>query len=407
MAERLDTVIIGAGQAGLAVSYYLTQQGRKHIILEKDRVGEAWRSKKWDSFTLVTPNWALRLPGFVYQGDDPDDFLTREEIVCYLEDYVRLFHPPLHLGVEVTSIQAAENGFRIESKGEAFAATNVVVATGPFQKPKMPAFSTQISPQIHQLHSSEYRNAREMPPGAILVVGSGQSGCQITEELYQEGRKVYLSTGGAGRLPRRYRGNDIFWWLKEIGMMDRTVDKLPSLHKRFDASPQLTGKGGGRWLNLHQFALDGVILLGRAQGGNEMLLYFAEDLMENLAKSDKPIGEIRKAIDGFVAKTEMEALEEETLPELRAGYESQMLTELDLNSAGITSIIWAVGYTFDFSWVKFPIFDEFGFPLHQRGITAQPGLYFVGLQWLYKPKSSLLLGVGEDAEYIAAHIAGR
>jgi putative flavoprotein involved in K+ transport len=246
-----------------------------------------------------------------------------------------------------------------------------------------------------------------MPPGAILVVGSGQSGCQIAEELYHEGRKVYLSTGGAGRIPRRYRGKDGFWWVNEIGILDRTVDKLPSPDKRFEANPQVSGRGGGRSLNLHQFALDGVTLLGRLRDGKGTQLFFASDLMENLTKADKPFGEIKKAIDGYIAKMGVEIAEEEVLPELDMGYQSAIVTELDLDIVGITSIIWAAGYTFDFSWVKFPIFDEFGYPVQQRGVTAQPGLYFVGLQWLHKPKSSLLLGVGDDAEYIAAHIAER
>jgi putative flavoprotein involved in K+ transport len=358
---------------------------------------------------LVTPNWAVRLPGFVYQEDDPDGFFTREEVVRYLEDYVGLFNPPLRLGVEVMSISAQDGGyaFAVESNMGLFEAANVVVATGAYQKPKIPAFSAQISPHVRQLHSSEYRNSRELPPGAVLVVGSGQSGCQITEELYQEGRKVYLSTGGAGRMPRRYRGKDGFWWVNEIGLLDRTVDKLPSPEKRFEANPQVSGKGGGRVLNLHQFALDGVTLLGRLRDGMGSQLFFAGDLMENLAKADKPTGEIKKAIEGFIEKTGMQVVAEEVVPELLAGYESEIITELDLEAVGINSIIWAAGYTFDFRWVKFPIFDEFGYPIQQRGVTAQPGLYFVGLQWLYKPKSSLLLGVGEDAEYIVAHITQR
>jgi putative flavoprotein involved in K+ transport len=240
-----------------------------------------------------------------------------------------------------------------------------------------------------------------------LVVGSGQTGCQIAEELYQEGRKVYLSTGGAGRMPLRYRGKHVFRWLNEIGFMDRTVDKLPAPERRFDANPQLTGKDGGHWLNLHQFALDGVTLLGHVQDGRGSVLFFAGDLMENLAKSDKLVGEITKAIDGFIEKNGINAPAAEVIPDLRAGYDSPIVTELDLDAVGITTIIWAAGYAFDFSWVKFPLFDTFGYPIQQRGVTAQPGLYFVGLQWLNKPKSSLLLGVGEDAEYIVAHIDAR
>lgn len=407
MAERFDTVVIGAGQSGLAVSYCLSQQGREHLLLEKDRVGETWRSKKWDSFTLVTPNWAVNLPGLPYQGNAPDGYLARDEVVRYLEEYAAFVNPPLRLGVEVTAVRGDGDEFAIDSNAGTFRAANVVIAAGAFQKPKRPAFSAHISPHIHQLHSSEYRNPQQLPPGATLVVGSGQSGCQIAEELCEAGRKTYLSTGSAGRMPRRYRGKDIFWWLNHMGMMDRSPDQLPSLARRFDSNPLLTGKGCGRWLNLHQFALDGITLLGRIVDGQGTHLVFAPDLMENLAKTDKMVGDITKAIDGYIAKTGMEAPEAEPLADLRTGYEQPIVTELDLDAAGITSIIWAAGYAYDFSWVQFPIFDDVGYPIQQRGITAQPGLYFIGLLWLSKPKSSLLLGVGEDAEYIAAHIAQR
>jgi putative flavoprotein involved in K+ transport len=406
MNERFDTVVIGGGQAGLAVGYYLTQQNREYIIIEKCRVGEAWRSAKWDSFSLVSPNWTVRLPGFAYEGNDPDGFLTRNEVVRYLEDYVRLFNPPVRTGVEVTCIQGDEGGFAIETNAGKFQAANVVVATGAFQKPKIPAFSSKIAPHILQIHSSQYRNPQALPPGAVLVVGSGQSGCQIAEELYKQGRKVYLSTGKAVRMPRRYRGKDIFWWGDQTGIFDRTVDKLPSPEERFSANPQLTGRDGGRTLNLHQFALDGVTLLGRLKDADGSKVFIAGDLMDNLAAADKAIAEFKKNIDNFVQQTGMQVPEEHE-PELRAGYESGIITELDLDTAGITSVIWSAGYSFDFSWIKFPIFDDFGHPVQERGVTAQPGLYFIGLQWLHKLKSSLFLGLAEDAAHIAAQIVRR
>jgi putative flavoprotein involved in K+ transport len=406
MTERFDTIVIGAGQAGLAVSYYLSEQGRDHLVLERRRIGEAWRSEKWDSFTLVSPNWTLQLPGFAYAGADPDGFLTRDAIIQYLEDYARLVNPPLRTGIEVTCLEGVGDGFRVHTNQRAFEATNVVIATGPFQLPKIPAFSAKIAAHIHQLHSSEYRNPQALPEGAVLVVGSAQSGCQIAEELYQQGRKVYLSTGRAFRMPRRYRGKDIFWWGNELGIFDQTVDKLKSPEERFAPNPQITGKDGGHALNLHQFALDGVTLLGRLQDASGTQLTIAGDLMDNLAAADKPSAELKKGIDSFIEATGMLAPEEDE-PELRAGYDSEIITDLDLESRGITTIIWATGYTRDFSWVQFPIFDDSGYPIHQRGVTAQPGLYFIGLQWLYKPKSSLFLGLAEDAAHIAAHIANR
>lgn len=347
MTEHINTIVIGAGQAGLAASYYLKQQNRSHVVLEKQRIGEAWRSGKWDSFTLVSPNWTLRLPGFHYTGDHPDGFFTRDEVVQYLEDYVRLFNPPVQTGVQVTCVRSTTDGLLVETNKGAFAAHNVIVATGAFQKPRIPAYAAQIAPHIHQIHSSQYRHPTRLPPGAVLVVGSGQSGCQITEELYQQGRKVYLCTGKAARLPRRYRGREIFHWVDALGLFDQTVDKLASPADRFEANPQLTGKGGGRSLNLHQFALDGVTLLGRLQDASGSKIAIAGDLRENLAIADKPEIEIKQAIDSYIEQNGLQAPQEEPLPQLRAGYDCEIITELDLDAAGITSIVWAMGYKVD------------------------------------------------------------
>lgn len=406
MAERVDTVVIGGGQAGLAVSYCLTQRRRPHLVLEKRRIGNVWRSERWDSFTLVTPNWTLKLPGFPYAGDDPDGFLQREDIVRYLEAYAGLFDPPVREGVEVTSVRGSEHGLAVESSAGIFEAANVVVAAGFFQKPRLPWFSSQLSPHLFQLHTSQYRNPDQLPPGAVLVVGSGQSGCQIAEELYQAGRQVFLSTGKVGRLPRRYRGRDIMQWAQMIGLFDRTADKLESPEDRFDPNPQATGRDGGHTINLHQFALDGVTLLGRLKDARGSQISLAADLMDNLAMADAFSAEVLKVIDKVIAEHGIDAPPSDE-PVLRAGYDCEVITELDLDAAGITSVIWAAGYTFDYSWVKFPVFDEYGYPVQQQGATAQPGLYFVGLPWLHKQKSGLFMGVGEDAEHIAAHIAER
>jgi putative flavoprotein involved in K+ transport len=408
MRKQFDTIVIGGGQAGLSASYYMTQQGREHVIIEKDRPGEAWRSQKWDSFTLVTPNWQLRLPGFEYDGKDRDGFLPRDQVVQYLDDYVASFHPPLRLGVEATSIEdkSGGDGFRVETDAGTLEASNVIVATGTFQRPSIPAPSQQIAPEVVQIHSSRYRNPGQLPPGAILVVGSGQSGCQITEELYQSGRQVYQCTSGVGRAPRRYRGRDFTWWLVEMGVVDDTVDDLDSPGERFVPNPHVSGKDGGHTLNLHQFALDGVTLLGRLEDASGPKVWLAGDLHKNLAKADKFAAELKKGVDKFVEKTGMEAPVEEK-PELRAGYESEEITELDLEAAGVKCIIWATGYAFDFGLVKFPIWDEFGYPIQKRGVTQQPGLYFLGLHWLHTIKSGLFVGIGEDAAHVTGHIASR
>jgi len=294
----------------------------------------------------------------------------------------------------------------VKTNVEAFEAANVVMATGLFQSPKTPSFAAELPTTIVQLHSGEYRQPGALPPGAVLVVGSAQSGCQIAEELYQSGRKVYLSVGSAGRVPRRYRGRDCFWWLNEIGGLDRTVDKLPSPRARFAGNPHASGKNGGHTLNLHQFARDGVTLLGRIQGASGGKMFLAPDLRDNLARVDKFEADFVKGVDAYVEKMGLEA-PQESLPELRHGDDAEMITELDVNAAGIRSVIWAMGYTFDFSLVKLPVTDGDGFPITQRGVTQYPGLYFLGMPWLHKQKSGLLLGVGQDAAHLADTLAMR
>jgi putative flavoprotein involved in K+ transport len=407
--QEIETIIIGGGQAGLATSYYLSQRGCEHIVLEQAaQAGNAWRNDRWDSFALLTPNWSFRLPGAEYQGDNPDGFMARDEIVARFERYVERFRLPVHFDQRVTRIEPRPDnrGFKVSLDDNTWEALNVVIATGLYQKPKIPPCSKKISPQIVQLHSGEYRDPKALPPGAVLVVGSGQSGCQIAEELYQSGCKVYLSTGSAGRAPRRYRGKDVYEWLYLSGFLDRTVDKLPSPQAKFTANPHLSGKNGGHSLNLHQFARDGVILSGHLENASESRVWFVKDLMENLAKADKFEAEIGKSIDEFIVHTGLEA-PLERLPELRDGYKMGEIDELDLNSEGIKSIIWAIGYNFSFSLVRLPVVDRDGFPLQRRGVTDYPGLFFVGLPWLNKQKSGLLVGFAEDAEFIASMISAR
>lgn len=408
MAERVDTVVIGGGQAGLSISYYLTQQGREHTLLEKNRPGESWRSQKWDTFTLVTPNWHLQLPDFPYQGDNPDGYLTRAEVIQYIDDYIARFDPPLRLGVTAKSVEAvdSEDGFAIRTDAGDLEAANVVIATGTFQKPKIPSFSQQITPDITQIHSSRYRNPDDLPEGGVLVVGSGQSGCQITEEVYQSGKRVYLCTSSVGRAPRRYRGKDFIFWLEKLGVVDETVDDLDSPAERFDPNPHVSGKDGGHTLNLHQFALDGVTLLGRIQDADRSNIELAGDLKENLREADKFANQLKKGVDKWIEASGMEFPEPDR-SELTAGFNSEPVTELDLESAGVKTIIWASGYDFDFSWVRFPLWDEFGYPIQERGVSEQSGLYFLGLHWLHTIKSGLFVGIADDAAYIADHIARR
>lgn len=405
--ETIETIIVGGGQAGLATSYHLKQLGREHVIFDAaDKPARAWRDDRWDSFTLVTPNWSIRLPGAHYDGNDPDGFLTRAEIISFFEQYVEKYNLPVRFNTTVVEVAPIENGgYHVRTSEKSFQAKNVVMATGSFQKPKIPAFSTDLPEGVLQFHSGRYRNPDQLPDGAVLIVGSAQSGMQIAEELYQSGRRVYLCTGIAPRVPRRYRGRDIFAWLVDSGFMDATLDKLPSPKARLGGNPHLSGKDGGHSLNLHQFARDGVILLGRMIGAQDGKVILAPDLNDNLAKVDKAEKEIIGLIDGFIEANGIDA-PLETLPDLQDGYPAKEITELDLNSEGIRTIIWAMGYTADYSLVKLPVVDEDGFPIQQRGATQYPGLYFVGTTWLNKRKSPILLGVNEDAEHIVAHMTG-
>jgi putative flavoprotein involved in K+ transport len=407
MAHQIETIVVGGGQAGLAVSYCLKQQGCEHIVLEQAaQPAQAWRHDRWDSFTFVTPNWTIKMPGAEYRGSEPDGFMGRAEIIRYFEDYVECFNLPVQFDTRVTSIEphANGNGYLVTTDRDAYAVKQVVMATGMFQRPKIPAFSGDLPAPILQIHSGAYRNPGALPSGAVLVVGSAQSGCQIAEELYQSGRTVYLSVSGAGRAPRRYRGKDIVEWLTLSGFFDRTPDKLPSPKAKFGPNPQLSGKDGGHSLNLHQFARDGVILLGRVQTAHDGSIELAADLKENLAKVDRSEVEMLKMIDGYIEKSGVAALPDAVMP-LRDGYALDDVRALNLKAANITTIIWATGYRFDFGMVRLPIFDEDGFPIQQRGVTSAPGLYFAGLLWLDMMKSGLLMGVGAHAEYIADRIA--
>lgn len=407
MSEHTDTLIIGGGQAGLALSYYLSQQGRAHLVLEQaDRLAEAWRNHRWDSFTLVTPNWTMQMPGAEYSGDDPDGFTPRDRVVQYFERYAEQFKVPVRFNTRATNVVKTGEGFGVETTQGNFDAANVVIATGSFQKAKIPPYSANFPATIRQLHTGEYRNPDALPPGAILVAGTGQSGCQIAEELYQSGRTVYLSTGMAPRAPRRYRGKDVVYWLNATGFFDQTVDQLPSPRAKFASNPQVTGKDGGHTLDLHKFARDGVFLLGRIQGAQNGHVTFAADLYENLKFADLREAEIVKNIDGYIERHNMDA-PPETLTALRDGYDSEIITDLDLAGRGITTVIWAMGYAFDYKWIPFPVFDADGLPIQTRGVSAVPGLYFLGMNWLYNRRSALLFGIAGDAEHLAKEIAAR
>jgi putative flavoprotein involved in K+ transport len=407
VSEFIETIIVGGGQAGLAISYYLKQEGREHLVLERaSAIANAWRNQRWDSFTLVTPNFQVRMPGAEYHGNDPYGFMSLREVVKYFDDYVQRYRLPVGCGVEVQSVEKRDSVFQVRTTDRDYEAKNVVIATGLYQSPKIPAFAAAIPADILQLHSMQYRNPSVLPHGAVLVIGTGQSGAQIAEELYQSRSKVYLSIGSAGRVPRRYRGKDISDWFTRMEMFDTQVQTLKSPAEKFHPHPQISGKNGGASLNLHQFFRDGVVLLGHVRDAREGRLIIAQDVKDTLAKVDQFEADALKRVDGYVARTGL-SVPSETIPQLRYGYDQDVITELDLKGSGILTVLWATGYNFDFSLVKLPIVDADGYPIHKRGVTDYEGLYFLGMPWLHSRRSGILFGVGDDAAYLAAHIATR
>ena len=405
MTQRVQTLIVGGGQAGLAISYYLSQQDHENIVLEKARQpGSAWRNDRWDSFTLNTPNWSFKMPGGEYAGADPDGFMPRAEVVRTFESYLDRYRLPVQFGVQATSVEASNGGYLVKTDSESYKAKNVVIATGLYQQAKIPDLGARIPADIVQIPAGKYRNPAALPPGAVLVAGSAQTGCQIAEELYRSGRTVYLCTGRCGRAPRRYRGRDAMYWLDRVGYFNRTPAQLPSLQARFAGNPQLSGNDGGHDLNLHQFARDGVRLLGRLADARDGKIYLAPDLHANLAWADQIEANIVKMTDDYIAENGLDA-PAETRPTLRDGFESPILSELDPQDAGIGAVIWAMGHRFDFSLVRLPVLDEANFPITEGGATRFPGLYFLGMPWMPSQRTGLLLGVGEAAARIAGWIA--
>ena len=407
ITERIETVIIGGGQAGLAMSYYLGQLGREHVILERQRVAERWRSERWDSLMFQSPNWNIRLPGFAFRYADPDAFASRDEVVGFIESYAAFISAPLRCGQAATALRQMPDSTRliVETQSNAFEAKNVVIATGPFQ---LPADPLPIGAEALHLHSSRYRNPQQLPPGAVLVIGSGNSGAQIAEELCSAGRRVYLSVSEHRRIPRRYRGKDYNWWHLEFAEGDTTVDQPQVMQP----ARLITGVRGGHDLDLRRLAADGVVLLGRILGGRGDRLTVAPDLGPNLARGDASFVDFTQQADEYAARKGLDLPPPDARAEgMRDPTEvTDPILTLDLATADIATIIWANGFRYDFNWIDLPIFaDEpqssVRVPMHKRGITAVPGVYFLGLAWLHKLKSAFLHGVGEDAEHLARHIS--
>jgi putative flavoprotein involved in K+ transport len=400
--ERVETVVVGGGQAGLAVSSLLTQRGREHVVLERGRIGETWRTRCWDGFRLNTPNWTLDLPGRPYSGPEPDAFGTAADLLDYLEDYAGAFKAPVRLGVEATRLDATNGTLRVVTGEGTFEAENVVVASGAFQVPHAPAFAP--SRELH-LHANDYRRPEDLPEGAVLVVGSGQSGCQIGEELVRAGRRVYLSVGRCPWAPRRYRGLDIIRWLIDIGLMDQTVEELPSPDAVLACNPTLTGNDDGHECNPLTLEAEGAILAGRLERLENGRAQFANDVNENLAKGLEFVANLISRCDAYVGRPGP-ASPGSNQATVHPRAKRDVVRKLDLAREGVGTVLFATGYRPDYSWIDLPVIGGDGRPRQRRGVTDVPGLYFVGLHWLHKRKSALLLGVREDAEHVVDHLAG-
>jgi putative flavoprotein involved in K+ transport len=404
MSRHYPVIVIGAGQAGLSTSYCLKQKGIEHLVLEANQVGHSWRTERWDTFCLVTPNWQCKLPGHPYAGSDPLGFMGRDDIVRYLEDYARSFAPPLETGVRVTSLTQGRQGrFELETSTGTFTAAQVVVAVGSYHTTSLPKMASEVPSSVFQVHSAHYKNPESLPPGEVLVVGSGQSGCQIAEDLHLAGRKVHLAVGNAPRCARRYRGKDVVEWLDDMRYYDIPIDRHPNREQVRDrANHYVTGRDGGHDLDLRHFARQGMKLYGPLRAIAHGRCEFAPELKRNLDSADDVYRSINRSIDEFIAKEGVSAPVEKPYEPV---WEPQSeLTSLELVQAGVSAIVWCIGFGSNFRWIKLPLFDERGYPEHDRGVTPVPGLYFIGLPWLHTWGSGRFSGVGRDAEHIAGRI---
>ena len=405
MTEEIDTVVIGAGHVGLAISRCLARNGTDHVVLERGQVGQRWRTERWDSLVFQFPNWSLQLPDYAYRGPDPDGYSSKDEFIRFLEDYAGSIRAPLRCDTEVLELRDDENGEYLDvatSRG-VIRARNVVVTTGSFHKPKVPSVSQDLPGGIFQVHARDYRNPSQLLQGNVLVVGSGASGTQIAEELHRSGRKVFLAVGRFDKTPRRYRGRDFYWWFDRLGYWHTPLASMPAevRNLRF----VVTAVDGGHDVDVRQYARQGIVLAGRVKSVHGQRLVFHDDLQATLNAADSWYARFHRQMDEYADQCDPPLpMEQETAP-TEARDEVKGIVELDLVGQNVSSIVWATGYAMDFSWVKVPVLDANGDPLHERGVTQRKGLYFLGLRRSYSIGSALVAGAVNDANYIADHIA--
>ena len=403
MQERHDTVVIGGGQAGLAMSAVLEQRGLEHIVLERRQVGERWRTERWESLCFQFPNRSLELPGFAYSGDDANGIAHWREILRVIEDYASSTRAPVREHTEVTELDADDGGFVLSVPDGTIYARHIVVATGPFQRPRIPHFSEGVSPTVLQTDPTRYRRPEDLPDGAVLVVGSGASGCQIGDELLRAGRTVFLSVSSHRRVPRRFRGKDVYWWLDRMGRFAQTIDSFPG--HRWPPSTVVTGVSGGYDVNVRQMAADGIRVLGRVLASSDGSLAVGRNANEVLDEADAAFaGFVAAASEFAVANPDLDLAEEESTVSATLPAKVEEVDSLDLRRENVAAIVWATGYDYDYGWLRPAVLDDRGRPIQQRGVSPVPGLYFLGLHWMHTFKSGLLSGVGSDAEHLAEHM---
>ncbi len=397
-----EVVIVGGGQAGLSLSHELTRAGVEHVVLERDRAMHTWRDERWDAFCLVTPNWQCRLPGLPYDGDDPDGFMVQEEILAYLDRFLQSFDPPLHEGVTVTRVSRSGDAFVVQTSHGTLTAGQVVLAVGGYHVPSLPRVAAQLPSRITQLHSSQYRNPSSLPDGEVLVVGSGQSGAQIAEDLLIAGRTTHLCVGSAPRVARFYRGRDCVAWLADMGHYDMGIDEHPEgTAARKEANHYVTGRDGGRDIDLRAHALGGMRLHGRLLSVVGETAALGTGLTACLDAADATADRIKDRIDAYIDSQGIDAPDEPRyVPVWAPAAEHDVL---DLSA--ISTVVWATGFRSNWSWVDVPCFDGSGYPVHTRGVTSVPGLFVLGLPWLHTWGSGRFAGIARDAAHLAGVIA--
>ena len=399
-----DTLILGGGQAGLAISRCLTGLDREHLVVERGRIAERWHSERWNSLRLLTPNWMTRLPGWAYDGPDPDGFMTAPEMVSFFGRYAASFDAPVHQHTAVQHVTSDGEGFVVTTSDGRFRSANVVIATGWCDRPAIPAFGRHLSRRIHQVVPADYRSPDDVPAGGVLVVGASATGVQLADELHRSGRDVTVAVGSHSRIPRRYRGLDIFRWLDLIGSFDKTIDDVSDVTAaRSEPSLQLVGRTDHRTLDLATLQADGVRLVGRLNGVDGTRLTLATNVRAVIDAADRHMARVLARIDTAIERLGLtaEVLDAEPIPAVTP---TDVPHSLDLDAAGITTIVWATGHRRPYEWLDLPILDPGGEIYQYRGVTPWPGAYVLGQRFQHYRNSNFIDGVGRDAHYVAEHI---